>query len=133
MKVLYIHIDFFWWYVSHRRLHIWPNGYISGPRFFDSELLHSFWCYFTHTECNIRPTEHISGKIVPNHEHSIHNHWLTLLLLQPYMSPYMTYWTYFWKICPQSWTFYTCTLIPSDDRSAIEYCIFDLMGIFLAN
>ena len=35
----YITIDSFWWYFSHRVLHIWPKWHISGQGVLDLELL----------------------------------------------------------------------------------------------
>jgi len=47
--------------------------------------------------------------------------------------PILTYWTNFWQISPWWWTFYIKSLTPSDDMSATENCVFDLMDIFLSN
>jgi len=87
----------------------------SGPRVLHLELsilFDSFWCYSRRTVVHIRPAYIFSVPRVLDHELSIHTYWLTLLL-QPYISPCMTYWTYFWKINPQSWTFYTYWLYVS--------------------
>jgi len=35
MNFSYILIDFLWWHVIHRVLHIWPIEHISGPRVLD--------------------------------------------------------------------------------------------------
>jgi len=66
----------------------------------------SLWCYFSHTWAHVWLSGHISGKLVLNHDLSTHIHWLTVILLQSYMSPCITYWTYFWQISPNGhiWT-----------------------------
>ena len=45
----------------------------------------------------------------------------------------LTYWTNFWQISHWWWTFYIKTLTLSDDMSATENCVFDLMDILLSN
>ena len=89
------------------------------------------WCYISYTEVHVWRTEHISYSSVLDHELSIHTHCLTLMLLQTYISPCLTYWTYFCQINPRSWNVYIYSLTPSDDTSAVEYCIFYLKVIFL--
>jgi len=100
MKFLYILTDCFWWYASHRVLHIWP-------------------------------TEHISGQRVLDLEHSLNSHGLCLMLPQPFMISFLTCWTCFRQISTRSWTFHTYSVKSFDDTSAIEYCIFDLLNMFL--
>ena len=39
---------------------------------------------------------------------------------QPYRSPYLTYWTYFWPKSRRFWTFFLDSLTPSDFISAIQ-------------
>ena len=69
-----------------------------------------------------------------------------LMSHQPYCSPLihsdlalviyehiLTYWTNYWQFSPPWWTFYIKSLTPSDDKSATESCISDVMDIFLSN
>ena len=111
----------------------WQNIFLT-KQYLISNILHilieAFWCHIIHIEVHICPTEHISDPRDLVHELSIHTHWLTMMLLLPYMSSCLTFSRYFWHISPQSWTFYIYSLTP-DYTSAIEYWIFDLMDIFL--
>jgi len=94
-------------------------------------LIDSFWCYFRRVWTHCWPTEKISGILVHDDEISIQTDWLLLVLYQTVSSPYLTLGTYFWPKSTWSWTFYRYSLTP-DDTSAIEYCIFDPVDIFLA-
>jgi len=119
----------------------------------------AFWCHISNNVIHIWPNEHISGPKALDLELSIHTHWLTLILLQPYMNPFWpseqisgklvldhelsihTHWlivmlpqTYM-SPCLTYWTYFcqisprSWTLTP-DYISTIEYCIFDLMDKF---
>ena len=75
-------------------------------------LIEAFWCHISHIEVRIWTTEHFSDPRVLQFELSIQTHWLLLILFQPYRSPYLIYWTYFWPKSPQIWTFYSDKLPP---------------------
>jgi hypothetical protein len=77
----------------------------SSKGFKQYKLLDSFWCYISYTEVPFWPTEHNSGPRVLDLELSKHTHWLLLILLHSYKSPYFTYFLNFLYILIDSWCF----------------------------
>jgi len=136
MNFLYRLIDSFWCYFRHTVVHFWDSEHISGPEYsilnFLYRLIHSFWWHISHWVLHVWSKWHISVQRVLDLEHSLHSNCLSLMWTQPFVSPFLNYWTYFWPKSPRSWSFYTESLTPSVLRSARQYSIFDLLNIFLA-
>ena len=93
-------------------LHIFLANYSSIMNFLYIITDYFSW-HVSQRLLRIWPKGHISGPRVLDFELSLQTHILTLMLLHPNMSPFLSYWTYFWPKSTRSWSFYTDSLTPS--------------------